>query len=104
MVEGSLPEELHDLFWEYDIGDIDTTKHIGLIVEKVTNHGDVIHIRKFLQLYTDSQIRDVIIQSEFRGMNAKNVVFWSTLLQIPKSISNKYRDRCLHEPWSFDGP
>lgn len=102
MAESPLPEELHELFWEFEVSDIDTDKHIGLIVEKVTNNGDIIHIRKLLQLYNQSLLREVILKSQFRGMSAKNIVFWSTILHIPRKTWKEFHDRCLDEPWSYN--
>jgi hypothetical protein len=99
-----IPEALHPLFWEHDIGALDVESHKALIILKVAVHGDQDQIRILRSLYGDAAIRKALIKRECRGLSAKHIRFWALIVGIPRKLENAWVARVLQEPWGSVQP
>lgn len=71
------------LFWETPLEKLDIAKHKRPIIERVITRGSIEDFYILLQLYSNDEIKESILQS--RILDDKTANFCSLIFQIPKS-------------------
>ena len=78
-----LPEHLHELFWEYDISEIDWTEHQDFISRRILSHGRWEQLLWLREQVGDPQIRRIIKETRGRDLSPRQLRFWQLVPDIP---------------------
>lgn len=89
-----LPENLEDLFWEYDVSELDWGDHREFIARRVLSHGTWAQICWLRDKLGDREVRRIIEARRGRDLSPRQLRFWQLILDIPA----KKVDRWLDEP------
>ncbi len=81
-----IPQNIAPCLWSYNIDNLDLKKDKETIITQVLNYGDAGRIKWLYSVYSEEDIRKVVL-SPRRGMWFPKVInFWETMLKtkIPK--------------------
>lgn len=90
-MKSKIPENIAPCFWSYNIEDIDLKKDKEMVITRILNYGSPERIKWLYSVYTEDDVRDVVLNPG-RGKWFKKVLnFWETMLkiEIPKSKKEK---------------
>lgn len=83
-----IPNFIAPCLWSYDIKRLDLKKDKKLIITQVLNYGDEKRMRWLYSVYTEKDIKDVVLHPG-RGLWFERVLnFWEIMLKIrvPKKV------------------
>jgi len=90
-MKSKIPENIAPCLWSYNIEDIDLKKDKEMVITRILNYGSPERIKWLFSVYTDDDVRDVVLNPG-RGKWFKKVLnFWEIMLkiEIPKSKKEK---------------
>jgi hypothetical protein len=77
-----IPEDVAPCLWSYNIEDIDLKKDKEKIITQVLNYGSPQRIKWLYSIYTEDDIKHVVLNPR-RGMWFKKVLnFWEIMLKV----------------------
>ncbi len=86
-----IPQNIMPCLWSYDVENIDTAKDKETIITRVLNYGDAERIKWLYSVYSEKDIKKVIL-NPLRGRWFEKVLnFWEIILKIkiPKEKREK---------------
>jgi hypothetical protein len=87
------PESVVSCLWSYDIENMDIQENKDLIITQILNHGVWYDIKWLYSVYSERDIKRVVMNPA-RGMwFPKALNFWQTVLDI--KIDKKIEERAL---------
>lgn len=87
----NLPKSFQRALWSYDINRLDAEKDKVEIITQILNHGSPEDLKMLFEIYSDSEIKE-IIKNPRRGVWFEKVLnFWATVfdLHIKKDVWQK---------------
>ena len=89
-----IPEDVAPCLWSYNIEDIDLKKDKETIITQVLNYGSPQRIKWLYSIYTEDDIKHVVLNPR-RGMWFKKVLnFWEIMLKVKIPQDKKEKAIC----------
>jgi hypothetical protein len=88
------------LFWDYPARSIDLAADRDLVVRRVTAEGGWREMRLLRRRLGDQAIRDVIEQTEARGLSPQRIRFWQLVLGLPARRADAWVRRARESSWA----
>lgn len=95
----TIPEHLHDLFWEYDISDLDWDQYGDFVIRRVLSHGSWEQISWVRDEFGDPEIGRVIMDNEGRSLSPRQLRFWQLILDLPEADVECWLRDCRRQIW-----
>lgn len=89
--KNKLPKFLQSVLWSYNLNKMNLKEDKEIIITRVLNYGDWKDLKWLYSVYTENDIKKIILHAR-RGMWFKKVInFWEIVLNlhIPKKIKQK---------------
>ena len=86
-----IPQNIVPCLWSYNIDNIDLAKDKEIIITQVLNYGDTERIKWLYSVYTEDDIKEVVLNPRRGRWFPKVLNFWETILKtkIPKKKKEK---------------
>jgi hypothetical protein len=94
-----LPELLRSLFWDHSFEDLRWPTHRDLVIARVLQSGGneaVAWLRKTLD---DIELASWIQEHDGRGLDARQLRFWQTVLDLPETDVNRWVKQAKEGAW-----
>jgi len=78
-----------ELFWEYDIEQLDLDKDYKIIIPRVAMSGKLDDIRFLIHYYTAKQLKETLLQTRY--LDKYTLSLFSLLLDVPKEDFRCYK-------------
>jgi hypothetical protein len=88
-----LPEFLRSYFWDVKFEDLETEKHVFLVIKRVLDRGNLRDIRWLVATYGKEAIKKVVMTTHDLARPTAN--FWADMLAL-----DKHKVACLQKPYS----
>ena len=89
-----------ELFWEYDLKEMDTDTHASTVIPRVLERGTFTDWNEIRKYYGDEKIKTVLLQ--VRYLNNKSLHFVSNFYDIPLENFRCYTQKQLNlTHWNF---
>ncbi|MBI4606464.1 MAG: hypothetical protein HY721_31245 [Planctomycetes bacterium] len=72
----ALPAELLELFWDWDLRELDLAHHREQIMERVLQDGSLEAVRWLLSAFGDPGVRQFVVENGTRRLDPKILSFW----------------------------
>jgi len=86
-----IPENVAPCLWSYDIDNIDLKKDKEIIITQVLNYGDADRIKWLYSVYTQEDIKKVVLDPRRGRWFEKVLNFWEVILKIKVPEEKKER-------------
>ena len=96
---GGVDDHLADLFWEYDLDELDWDEHRDFIARRVLSKGTWSQIKWLREKLGDEQLRDVIVESKGRDLSPRQLRFWQLILDLPETEVDRWLNRPGRQTW-----
>lgn len=94
-----IPDHLHDLFWEYDISDLNWDQYGDFVIRRVLSHGSWGQICWIRDEVGDQKISQVIMENEGRSLSPRQLSFWQLILELPDADVERWLRDARRQIW-----
>lgn len=94
-----IPEHLWELFWEYDVSDLNWDEHRDFIARRVLSDGTWEQLCWLREELGDAELRGIIERSEGRDLSPRQLRFWQLVLGIPKPEVDRWIHSAGRQVW-----
>jgi superfamily II DNA or RNA helicase len=94
-----LPEFLHSLFWDYPFSELRWPTHRDLVIGRVLQNGGTEAIAWARNAVGDMDLAAWIQARDGRGLGARQLRFWQTVLDLPASDVDRWVRQAKDNPW-----
>ena len=99
-MESSLAQLNKVYFWDVDFSNLEKSKSMRLIIERVINLGNLSDILLIKKIYTEDEIKQTLCNLDY--LDPKTLNFASLLFNIPKTRFKCYiKKRSVPTPWNY---
>jgi hypothetical protein len=94
-----LPEFLRSLFWDYPFSELRWPTHRDLVIGRVLQNGGTEAIAWARNAVGDMDLAAWIQARDGRGLDARQLRFWQTVLDLPASDVDRWVKQAKDNPW-----
>lgn len=94
-----LPDELKELFWDYDAEQLSWEQSRHAIVLRLLERGGMQAIGWLRRHMRDEEIREFIARRRGRGISPPRLRYWGLLLDIPRQDVDVWIEAARQNPW-----
>jgi hypothetical protein len=96
----ALASDLRKLFWEYDDRSLSWEKDRDLITARILSSGTWTQVRWLRRQLGDPGLAAWITARQGRGLDARRLRFWQTVLGLPKARVDEWLARPDQQIWN----
>lgn len=97
--EATIPQEIQDYFWDYDLGQLSWDGARPTIVLRLLQAGGLQAMLWLRTRLTDDEIRDFIVRRRGRGLDPRRLRFWAVMVGLPKHQVDEWIAAIQANPW-----
>lgn len=86
----ALPSALHRYFWDCDLASLTWQKYRDFIIRRLLQVGDMDAWQWLKRHLSDAELRNWIIENHARGLNDRQIRYWSAMLDIPDTLADAW--------------